>query len=144
MKIWTMVLCLSFFSSAYASSQTNCSNADASVIYATNASGKKLIVTFEEENSAGEFVLVKKELKAFSAKEVMETKIESSSSSTCGQTQSNTGVLSSKDLVFRRITFSKTDGNDLPATIIGVSKDLKTLTVDYLCETNQSSVVICN
>ena len=115
-----------------AESFTRCSNADASVIYLQNQLNRQLFVSFQKIDRSGRSILVKKELTHFNIKEVSQIPL----SSTCTENHV-------KDLVFRKIIISKTNGELLPENILGVSSDRSHIPVDYLCETTRVAPTIC-
>ncbi|HXH32751.1 MAG TPA: hypothetical protein VNJ01_18270 [Bacteriovoracaceae bacterium] len=144
MKLLASLLLVSTFTSAHASFfQTNCSNPDATVVYLTGQVANKLLVTFKEVNGTGAVSFVKKELTNFDFKVLKTKNIENVSESTCGTSNATHGVISARDLEFKRVFITSRTGRSLPKNIVGLSADGTSLTVDYLCETNRNAQVLC-
>ena len=116
--------------------ESRCSNALGTVDYAVNMTGDQLNVTFLEQNLMGLDMWVKKEINDFKITQVSEVILESNCSKL-------TGHGSAKILAFRKINITAANGSDLPANIVGLSQDRKTLAVDYLCETHGEAAQLC-
>ena len=126
------------------STQSKCSNADATVQYATKNGEQNLFVTVRNVNSDGTEVLAKQELKNFLAKEEKNILIQTIANTNCDQIDSNEGILTIKSLNFRKVTFRSKNGAEFQNNIVGLLSDKKTLTVDYLCETTTESAISCD
>lgn len=143
MKFFLLLFIITRLPAVHASfNQTNCSNADASVVYSTGFVSNKLLVTFEIDNGT-EMVKVKKELTDFNIKELKNILLEKSSTSNCTE-GSTSGLAQIRELYFKKVEFSKANGENLPSNILGLSENQKTLQVDYLCETNRGFRTTCH
>ncbi|MDH4469167.1 MAG: hypothetical protein QE271_13995 [Bacteriovoracaceae bacterium] len=139
-----LILNIGFAFGAEARTHSNCSNADATVQYATRDGERRLTVTAKKINADSSVVFEKKVIKNFVVTEVKKVFIEETQTTNCKEVDWKEGTLTVKTINFRRVIFQNESGAAFQNNIIGLTDDKTVLPVDYICETVTKSSITCD
>ena len=135
-KITFLLLAISF--SSYGSFyQQDCSNADGSVTSANGHVKNNIVLTEAYFGSDYRTAKVEYGVNDLDVKVVEE--VEISNTSSC-----RGGMFSSKKITYKKVSYTNPDGSLFSDKTLGVSKDLKSVEANLICEMNMNGRGACS